>query len=542
MATGQRLPNICCDLKPQLYLISYITKEQKKSNTIEHFNSYDFAKGLDGIEVKTYALQQMSMDTFGIMIKLNFLLQPCQHAEYFNPEIAELKVRQSPMKTKEIVPSRGLANTHYQNVQIMSDISHIFTILAANGPCLTHPDICLYIYIYITCCPIYFCWPAGQPLFVLVGEGHRERLNLYVDVAIDYFTEQGSVTKKAIPLSLSGHIDANNSPLLYPGKVVTLPQGLAVANSARNQILITNLNGNVKEVYGRGDRGLVDGLASSACFNNPQGLVYYSLNDVLFVADTDNHAIRKINLATKEVVTVAGTGQQGSDLLGGKQGTQQEISSPWDLCLVRTQCPKKRGAKLSLSQFPPTPPIGGTLLGIPLPPPPPNGVPPPPPTGAPTPPPPPPGACIPPPPPPAGPIPPPPPPGPLIPPPPPPRVPLPPPLQPSPHGAPPPPPPPGNAFSGLSLAGIPVPQLVPAVDDPIFDSPESTNLLVVAMAGTHQLWGLFLTDGHWINNKYTKGTVICLAGSGKEENRNSSYPQSASFAQPSGVTVVSPSL
>lgn len=35
----------------------------------------------------------------------------------------------------------------------------------------------------------------------------------------------------------------------------------------------------------------------------------------------------------------------------------------------------------------------------------------------------------------------------------------------------------------------------------------------------------------------SKGVVSVFAGSGREENRNSSYPRSAAFAQPSGLCV-----
>lgn len=36
---------------------------------------------------------------------------------------------------------------------------------------------------------------------------------------------------------------------------------------------------------------------------------------------------------------------------------------------------------------------------------------------------------------------------------------------------------------------------------------------------------------------YTAGTCVRFAGSGQEENRNNSYPEKASFAQPSGLAL-----
>ena len=41
----------------------------------------------------------------------------------------------------------------------------------------------------------------------------------------------------------------------------------------------------------------------------------------------------KIDLKSKVVSTLAGTGTQGSDKEGGKTGIEQSISSPWDVLL-----------------------------------------------------------------------------------------------------------------------------------------------------------------------------------------------------------------
>ena len=57
------------------------------------------------------------------------------------------------------------------------------------------------------------------------------------------------------------------------------------------------------------------------------------------------------------------------------------------------------------------------------------------------------------------------------------------------------------------------------------------------MAGTHQIWGLMLTDTTWWKGTERKsGRCYAIAGSGAEENRNTSYPLKAGFAQPSGIT------
>ena len=45
-------------------------------------------------------------------------------------------------------------------------------------------------------------------------------------------------------------------------------------------------------VYGSGEAGMRDGERRDAQFNSPQGLAWH--DGVLYVADTENHAIRKV--------------------------------------------------------------------------------------------------------------------------------------------------------------------------------------------------------------------------------------------------------
>jgi hypothetical protein len=54
----------------------------------------------------------------------------------------------------------------------------------------------------------------------------------------------------------------------------------------------------------------------------------------LYLCDTKNHAIREINLAKKEVLTVIGTGEKGFDREGNKDPEMQKLSSPWDIVAI----------------------------------------------------------------------------------------------------------------------------------------------------------------------------------------------------------------
>lgn len=62
------------------------------------------------------------------------------------------------------------------------------------------------------------------------------------------------------------------------------------------------------------------------------------------------------------------------------------------------------------------------------------------------------------------------------------------------------------------------------------------DTLFVAMAGKHQIWALALRDSvWWMGESKSAGDFFVLAGNGREENRNNSYPLKAGFSQPSGI-------
>lgn len=108
---------------------------------------------------------------------------------------------------------------------------------------------------------------------------------------------------------------------------------LFIADSGHNRVIQASLDGKIIAVYGSGEAGLKDGPAKTAQFINPQGMALDSAAGLLFVADTNNHALRQIDLKTGSVSTLAGTGKLGNDRSGGGIGTEQSLNSPWDLAL-----------------------------------------------------------------------------------------------------------------------------------------------------------------------------------------------------------------
>jgi uncharacterized protein (TIGR03437 family) len=93
---------------------------------------------------------------------------------------------------------------------------------------------------------------------------------------------------------------------------------LYVATTQLNQIWVVSPSGAVTEVIGNGSQGYSGdgGPAISASLNKPGGLALDSSGN-LYIADTYNHRIRKVSAATGKISTVAGTGVSG---YSGDQG------------------------------------------------------------------------------------------------------------------------------------------------------------------------------------------------------------------------------
>jgi hypothetical protein len=118
--------------------------------------------------------------------------------------------------------------------------------------------------------------------------------------------------------------------LSFPGKVLATRNSLYIANSGRNCVLETYHDGKIRRVFGGGTAGMLDGQETAAMFNNPQGMVM--VGDFLYVADTGNHAIRRIHIKSGEVMTLAGTGRQGRYVADQfREPLEADLNSPWDL-------------------------------------------------------------------------------------------------------------------------------------------------------------------------------------------------------------------
>lgn len=178
--------------------------------------------------------------------------------------------------------------------------------------------------------------PAGYVIGAVSGEGNYELIDQVVAKSVAEFRKRGELNEEPLKLALE-RAKVGDLPLAFPGKVLADAKGdrLFIADSNHNRLVVTKLDGTFIETIGTGAIGAADGGFAQASFYRPQGLALDG--DSLYVADTENHLIRRVDLKSKTVETVAGTGQQARDYF--KQGPARTIalSSPWDLQIVGRQ-------------------------------------------------------------------------------------------------------------------------------------------------------------------------------------------------------------
>lgn len=173
--------------------------------------------------------------------------------------------------------------------------------------------------------------PEGKYQGHVSGEGHGEALDKYIGKLVKEHKAKGTLDDK-LPVVFPAEVEKpHKGNLLFPGKVLAdaASKTLYISDNGHNRIVVTDLDGNLKETIGNGIPALKDGDYKAASFNRPQGMCL--LDGKLYVADTENHAIREIDLAKKDVKTVAGTGRQGYNRKPSGKGTKLDLNSPWDV-------------------------------------------------------------------------------------------------------------------------------------------------------------------------------------------------------------------
>ncbi|MBI4971163.1 MAG: redoxin domain-containing protein [Candidatus Omnitrophica bacterium] len=286
-----------------------------------------FPYGLDWFNVnQSLAIE----DLRGKVVLLDFWTFCCINCMHIIPDLKKLEAKYP----NELVVV-GVHSAKFDNEKASENIRKSILRYELKHPVVNDHDMVLWRQYAVS------SWPTlalvdteGRVVLQVSGEGNYEVL----DQAIAELIRLGKrdSTLKSGPFALKLEQDGmESSPLRFPGKIRAYADRLVIADSNHNQILVTDLNGNILETIGSGREGKKDEKFSEAEFNHPQGVALDG--DFIYVTDTENHLLRRADLKKKTVETVAGTGVQAPGRVQTKKpfkGLDVPLNSPWDIVKI----------------------------------------------------------------------------------------------------------------------------------------------------------------------------------------------------------------
>src|ERR671935_220052 len=204
--------------------------------------------------------------------------------------------------------------------------------LEVDHPVVSDPDHRLWEAYAVRAWPtLMFVDPLGRVIAKQEGELRFPALGDVVGAMLRQFRAEGALGyETALPLRPEPR---PTGPLAFPGKVLADEASgrLIVSDSGHHRLIVTRLAGaGEARAIGSGVAGFANG-DGAARFNTPQGLALDG--ETLYVADTTNHAIRRVDLGTGVVSTIVGTGYVSTAAGNGAHGLQDgtgETARLWE--------------------------------------------------------------------------------------------------------------------------------------------------------------------------------------------------------------------
>ncbi|GJP46594.1 hypothetical protein CLOM_g5865 [Closterium sp. NIES-68] len=271
----------------------------------------------------------------GKVVLLDFWTYCCINCMHVLPDLAALEKKYEGQPVVVV----GVHSAKFDNEKDLDAIRNAVLRYDILHPVVNDGDMLMWRGLGVSSWPtLALVAPTGRLIAMVAGEGNRQLFDGLIAASLEYYGAKGALSDAPIPLALERSKDQRvlASPLRFPGKLASdLANGrLFLSDSNNHRIVVTDLQGNfLAQIGGAGD-GLVDGSFEEAQFNRPQGVAYDPSRNLLFVADTENHALRQVDLVGETVTTVAGDGRKGQDYKGGARGREQPLNSPWDVELT----------------------------------------------------------------------------------------------------------------------------------------------------------------------------------------------------------------
>jgi len=266
----------------------------------------------------------------GKIVLLDFWTYGCINCMHVIPDLKRLEAEYAD----ELVVI-GVHSAKFEGEGVTDNIRQIIQRYEIEHPVVNDADFQIWRQYQARAWPsLYLIDPLGKVVGRHEGEGVYAVLAPVLEVMAQEYGDAGLIDPT--PLVLDLERDAlPDTPLRFPGAVLVDEAGgrLFISDSGHHRVVVADLNNfTVQQIIGTGAVGFVDGDFASATFNAPQGMEL--VGEVLYLADTNNHAIRAIDLNTQSVTTIAGTGRMETRGLQQGVATDVALRSPWDVVVA----------------------------------------------------------------------------------------------------------------------------------------------------------------------------------------------------------------
>lgn len=269
-------------------------------------------------------------DLRGKVVVLDFWTYCCINCMHILPDLKFLEEKYA----KQLVVI-GVHSAKFENERDSDNIKQAIMRYEIEHPVVNDAGMILWRKFGVNSWPTFVVIdPEGYYIGATSGEGQRVLLDNTISKLVAYHRKKKTLDETPVRFNLEKE-KAQKTPLRYPGKVLAdaAKDRLFISDSNHNRILITSLSGKLKEVIGTGAMGKSGGPYDKATFDHPQGMAL--LGETLYVADTENHMLREIDLTAKTVKTLSGTGLQAQFRTAGGAIGGAALNSPWDIIATK---------------------------------------------------------------------------------------------------------------------------------------------------------------------------------------------------------------
>ncbi|MEO0841325.1 MAG: thioredoxin-like domain-containing protein [Cyanobacteria bacterium J06643_5] len=261
---------------------------------------------------KPFSLKQLR----GRIVILDFWTYCCINCLHVLPDLKYLE-----QKYKNSITVIGVHSAKFENEKETENIRQAILRYDIEHPVLVDRDFRVWQEYAVKAYPTFVVIdPQGYIVVTLTGEGNCQVLDELIEKLIQQHQDKGKINFQEIDFILEKQKTPLITPLAFPGKVLATDSKLFIADSGHHRIVVSDLDGEVLHIIGSGKPGWKDGSFTEAEFFTPQGIAFDEVDSILYVADTENHGIRKIDFINRKVETIAGI-----------KDVKEKLNSPWDL-------------------------------------------------------------------------------------------------------------------------------------------------------------------------------------------------------------------